>query len=204
MTYDYSLLFTKMIAEVQADTSFQIRMLSVIAECEVQCPHPDWRLLKKIDFNQDVASLSTWLSKAFSEASQSTNFKGLWFGLFNPIYDEEPTADIYVAASPEFDSGEIEWACDATFSPAEGMLHSKVLDAIYRIAYGKDSGLGNDAEYPLVLAYGAMLAKAALEQAKFKSPFDTLVGAAVGFDSGDSFFLGEFCNGKFVCNIQAG
>lgn len=179
-------------------------MLSIITECESQCPHPDWSLLKKIDFNQDVASLDTWLSKAFSEASQATNFKGLWFGLFNPIYDEEPTADIYVAVKTEFDSEEIEWACEATSSPAARILHSKVLDAIYRIAYGKDCGLANDAEYPLVLAYGAMLAKAALEKAKFESPFDTLAGAAVGFDSGDSLFLGEFSGGKFVCNIRAG
>lgn len=204
MKYDYSLLFEKLIQEVRSDASFQNRMLGVIAECEAQCPHPDWNLLRKIDFDQDVSSLHTWLVKAFSEASLSTNFKGLWFGLSNPVYSEGPTADIYVAASPEFESGDVEWACNSTFYPEEGPLHSKVLEAVYRIAYDNEGGLANNAEYPLVLAYGAMVAEAALEQVKLKPPFNTLVGAAVGFDSGDLLFLGEFSNGKFICNIQAG
>lgn len=193
-----------MIQEVRSDAALQNRMLGVIAECEAQCPHPDWNLLREIDFNQEVGSLNTWLAKALSEASLSTNFKGLWFGLSNPVYAEKPTADIYVAASPEFESGGIEWACNSTFYPEYGPLHSKVLDAIYRIAYDYEDGLANNAEYPLVLAYGAMVAKAALEQAKLKLPFKSLTGAAVGFDGGDFLFLGGIASGKFICNIQEG
>jgi hypothetical protein len=57
--------------------------------------------------------------------------------------------------------------------------------------------LGNDAEYPVGLAYGAMAACAALQSARLTGPFAHLLGAAAGFDSGDLLFLGSFSEGWF-------
>lgn len=204
MSYDYSRLFDRLLDAVRSANSPQEQMLCVIAECESQRPHPDWAQLKKLDFTEELVSAHSWLARALAEASESEKYEGLWFGLFNPVYDELPTADIYVAASPEFVAGDIDWACNSTFYPEARCLGSKTLDAIYRIAYRSNDGLGNNAEYPLVLAYGAILARHALEQMNLRKPFDSLAGAAVGFDSGDFLFLGNFDSGKFTADIQAG
>jgi hypothetical protein len=204
MTYDYKKLYDVLVQMVRSDDAIQHRMLGVIAECESQIPHGDWEQLKSIDFNQEIKALNSWLDQALSDASSTTKFKGLWFGLSNPYYADEPTADVYVAASPEFNCDDIKWACNATFYPKNGALRSKVLNSIYRIAYDTADGLCNDAEYPLVLAYGAMMARTALEKRKFDSPFDALEGAAVGFDSGDLLLLGRFADGKFISDVQAG
>ncbi|MFP2924753.1 hypothetical protein ACLESO_05955 [Pyxidicoccus sp. 3LG] len=68
---------------------------------------------------------------------------------------------------------------------------SIVLGAIYEIAYGRVGGLGNDAEYPLCLAYAALAIR---HLAQRMGP--VLLGDAVervlhvGFDSGDFFCIG--------------
>lgn len=204
MAYDYQKLFSTLIAEVQSSDLPQQRMLRVINECESQHPHPDWALFRNIDFDQELDSLNSWLTSAIGEADDSEQFKGLWFGLNNPGDENGTSADIYLAASPEFAFGELDWACESTFYPDTGPLCSKVLNAIYQIAYAESKSLKNDAEYPLVLAYGAIIARAALEQHKFVGPFSFLKGAAVGFDSGDFLFLGRFDNGKFILDVQAG
>jgi len=68
-----------------------------------------------------------------------------------------------------------------------------VLANIDRIAY-RNGGLGNDAEYPLCLGYGAFAVRQLLgqiEPALVLGDSDKL-GVAVGFDSGDFVRLGEF------------
>lgn len=79
-----------------------------------------------------------------------------------------------------------------------------MLAAIYRIAYGEDISdtrerekyLGNTAEYPLCLGYGAFAVRELLRQtdASLILGGSQAVGIAVGFDSGDFVILGEFCD----------
>jgi hypothetical protein len=179
-------------------------MLAVIKECEAQRPHGDWEAFRRIDYGQELEAVDGWLAAALSGAEGGQAYRGLWFGLCNPVHDDVPTADIYLAASPAYADGEIDWAAESTFYPDAGELRSRVLDQIYQLAYAKKDGLGNDAEYPLVLAWGAIIARRALEGQALGAAFPSLAGAAVGFDDGDFLFLGRFEDSKFTADIQAG
>ncbi len=204
MSYDYSKLFDLVLDATRSDASPQERMQAVIEGCEAQRPHGDWESFRRIDYNQELQAVDGWLRQALSEAGGPERYKGLWFGLSNPVRNGTPTADIYVAASAEYGDGEIEWAVNSTFYANSREFHSRILGQLYRIAYANQEGLGNDAEYPLVLAYGAIIARRALEGQVFGGAFSSLAGAAVGFDDGDFLFLGHFENGQFILDVQAG
>jgi hypothetical protein len=179
-------------------------MHGLISYCEQCLPHKGWSGLRSVNYEADCKALTPWLTEALAEANADDSFKGLWFGLNNPATGDETTADLYIAASNEFAFDSIDWAVDASFFPESGRLNSKVLAAVYQLAYSKKKGLGNDAEYPLALAYGAMAARAALEAGKVEGPFTELSGAAAGFDSGDFLFLGTFRGGEFIAGVKAG
>lgn len=205
MSYDYQKLFAAIVRAVSADAPLDHRMMAVIDECESQRAHKDWAKLRKIDFNADACRLAPWLMGSLAEAATPNAFQGLWFGLNNPVVQGNDTADIYIAASENFDGSSLDWACNAEFYPSAGNLHSIGLTAIYKLAYNSRNGLQNDAEYPLVLAYGAMLARTALESLNIASAsLPMLKGAAVGFDSGDLLFLGTVEDGAFKTQIRAG
>lgn len=128
----------------------------------------------------------------------------MWFGLNNPVVDDRPTADIYVCASKKYETGSLDWTVGPVVCPESGYLNSRVLAAVYDLAFSSDAALGNDAEYPLVLAYGAMVARKALESVRLSGPFADLSGAAAGFDSGDFLVLGSFREGRLRAKIEAG
>lgn len=107
-------------------------------------------------------------------------------------------------ASPSFDPESIEWACEAERNGQASYLDSRVLARIYRLAYGRPDGLGNDAEYPLVLTYGAIAVRAALESSPPLTALHWLQGAAVGYPDGDLLFLGDFVDGRFFARPRAG
>lgn len=204
MTYDYSVLFAKIVASVAEGGSFTERMHRLISHCEEQVPHEDWERMRQIDYEADRQVLDHWLAASFAEADGSALFRGLWFGINNPVIRDQPTADIYVCASTRFEPKSLDWAVASNFFPESRYLNSKVLTAVYRLAYPSKTSLGNDAEYPLGLAYGAMAAGAALESARLVGPFTHLLGAAAGFDAGDFLFLGTFADGKFCAMPEAG
>lgn len=205
MSYDYQKLFDAIVRAVSADGSLGHRMMAVVNECESQLAHKDWVRIRNIDFDADAARLEPWLMRALAEAPTPNSLRGLWFGLNNPLALGEVTADIYVAASKSFDETAADWACDADFFPSSGHLNSTGLASIYNTAYSSSNGLANDAEYPLVLAYGAMLARIAIESLNISQcPLPMLEGAAVGFDGGDFLFLGKVEDGLFRAHIRAG
>ena len=139
-----------------------------------------------------MADLREWIEKPFRLDAPEQKLAGLWFGLFNPVYNRKPVADLYVCGSKRFDPGpdDNSWAVGPSWWPEHRYAKSAVLARIYEIAYRKD-GLGNDAEYPLCLAYGGLAVRDLLRSADpivfLGSPRS--VGVAVGFDSGD-FVLG--------------
>ena len=204
MVYDYPMLFKRIVAAVEATGNFVERMRTVIAECERQRPHADWGLMQNIDFDADTASLPRWLSNSLAEAPTDASYRGLWFGLCNPSIAGKATADIYVSPTLEFESRSMDWATKVGSVSETYFLNSVVLAAIHNLAYGRKGGLGNAAEYPLALAYGAMAARFVLESDVLPPALTSLLGTAVGFDSGDFLFLGDFQSGKFVTRIKAG
>jgi hypothetical protein len=203
MAYDNDALIANIVATVGGAGSFSGRINTLVDHCEQQFPHKQWGALRRVDYEADGLALGHWLVTALAEADSGASFNGLWFGLNNPVINGRPTADIYVCASTKYEDASIDWAAEATFYPASRYLNSRVLSAIYLLAYSRDHGLGNDAEYPLALAYGAMVARTALESANLGGPFALLCGAAVGFDSGDYLRIGSFHNGRFRAKIEA-
>jgi hypothetical protein len=204
VAYAYDRLFRVIIDSAQADGSIGNRMASVLSECEAQLAHPDWTQFKALDYSADAETMSRWLDLALSGESFEDDFQGLWFGLTNPVRNGVATADLYAGATPSFDSDNIDWALSPTVNPDQCELESNVLSSIYQLAYGSDNGLGNDAEYPLALAYGSMASCEVLGRFLPGPGFRDLRGAAAGFDSGDFLILGEFVNGRFRKRIVAG
>ena len=201
MTYEINALLEAIVAAVAVDGPFSQRMSRVIDECERQHPHRDWYLMRELDFQADDEAVETWLPRTFKVVSPDESFQGLWFGLNNPVRRGKVTADIYVGAAEVYSPESIEWAAECSFLPESGYLKSKVLDAIYRPAYDRDGGLENEAEFPLVLAYGAMLARAATAKLALEGALRHLRGAACGFDSGDSLTLGTFGRAGFKTEV---
>jgi hypothetical protein len=205
MTYKYDILFDKIIAAVASDGAIVDRMKIVIDECARQRPHDDWEKLSEIDFDADLPALDSWLQNAYATPADAMTRAGLWFGLFNPVNEAgQASADIYVGVAPEYDGSSIDWACDIEALEPGNYLGSRVLQKIYASAYDSRSGLANDAEYPLVLAYGGIMARSVLAKKSLPAGLHGIKGAVVGFDSGDSLFLGEFVASTFRSNVRAG
>ena len=169
-------------------------MNAVLSACENERPHSDWAELRRLAFG-DLKPLRSWIEKPFRLDPPPPDLAGLWFGLFNPEYERrKPTADLYVSGSNRFtdDPCDNGWAVGPQWRPDGRYARSSILNEIYRIAY-RPSGLGNDAEYPLCLAYGAAAVRDLLRDPGVRSLLqqDRSVGVAVGFDGGDFIALGR-------------
>lgn len=177
-------------------------MTALIDRCEAARPHPDWAQLRSLPY-ADLSPLLAWVEQPFRGEPSEVPLAGLWFGLFNPCPDgHTPVADIYVCGSERFDPDphDNSWAEGPDWWPDARYADSEVLADIYRFAYREggrveeqEECLGNDAEYPLVLGYGAFAVRELLgrvEPALVLGRSDSL-GIAVGFDSGDFVLLGR-------------
>lgn len=201
MGIDLSKAHALVVAEVRRPGTVDAAMERLLDWCESEHPHPDWKKLRTLPFGQ-LDSMVDWLGGAFQGGRPRAGLQGLWFGLFNPCPDgKTPVADLYVCGTNRFDAdpNDNEWAVRPAWRPKSYIAFSEVLADIYRIAYSESGGgarkpLGNDAEYPLALAYGALAMRETLgrlDPAIVLGGADAL-GVAVGFDSGDFVLLGSF------------
>ena len=188
------------VKEVASKRTLRESMDRVIARCAKGRPHEDWERLAALPYD-DLDDLREWIEKPFREEPSKKKLAGLWFGLFNPVYYGKPVADIYVCGSTRFDPSpdDNSWAVGPDWWPEGRYAHSSVLVKLYKIAYRKD-GLGNDAEYPLCLAYGSLAVRDLLRDA---APSVLLrssrsLGIAVGFDSGDFVLVGKLSKAGLV------
>ena len=174
------------------DKSISENMEYIISVCEEDTPHQDWVLLRRLGYH-DTNSMKKWLSNVLVTEKPNFIIKGLYFGLFNPIVNDKPTADIYICGSSIYDEDDIdEWTCDPEYWPEKRHANSSILGDIYNIAYASDDSLGNDVEYPLCLGYGCLLVKHLLTAIDAKILRDACadnVAIAVGFDSGDYIMI---------------
>lgn len=196
-------LFQTIVAGVAAPGSITQRMHMLIDTCARRLPHPDWDRMRGIDFEADAAALDRWLAAAWRERVLHRGHEGLWFGICHPVVDNEPVADLRLASSPSYDEEGVAWS--GAIDPRDGAskLGSAVLAELYRLAYRPD-GLGNDADYPLALAYAAMAGSSALAQPLPAPQLGALRGAAAGFDGGDGLLIGVFDNLRFIRRVRAG
>jgi hypothetical protein len=183
--------------EFQAARPIGKSMVRIIKKCAAITPHPDWDRLRELDFD-DLGPLLEWIKKPLVREPPDSPLKGLWFGIFNPIYGNFPTADFYISGCSRFDPDPTSyaWTGSRVWWPESRCAHSKVMSAIYRIAY-KKGGLKIDAEYPLCLAYPALAIRELLNTLDARLVLKALkaagpVGVAAGFDSGDFLLLGKY------------
>jgi hypothetical protein len=193
MTLNLAMMHGLVVKELASKLSLRESMDRIIERWAKGHAHDDWEKLRALPYD-DLGELREWIEKPFSAEPSRKKLAGLWFGLFNPVYDTEPVADIYVCGSTRFDPNpdDNSWANGPDWVPEDGYAHSSVLASIYKIAYRKD-GLGNDAEYPLALAYGGVAVGDLLrgtEPSVFLGSSPSL-GVAVGFDSGDHVLVGK-------------
>lgn len=181
-------------------------MSDLIDKCEAARPHPDWQLLRALEYD-DLSPLILWIEEVFCDEPPAEPLRGLWFGLFNPCPDgRTPVADVYVCGSKRFDPDPHDngWAVGPDWWPDGRYAESAVLADLYRISYRQGAkaaeqkgALGVDAEYPLCLGYGAFAVRellSRLDASLFLGESEAL-GVAVGFDSGDFVLLGELAEG---------
>ena len=204
MPYDIAELFARIVSLVADERPISVRMQSLIDYCASAHLYPSWPMLCDISFDADTSRAVRWLSGFAKGAPPALKARGLWFGLNNPIVDGMPGADIYVASGPYYASDNIDWALELNYAPPARYLRSQVLSEIYAISYSGVDPLGNDAEYPLNLAYGGIITAYALSAFKLPPPLDQVAGAAMGYDSGDCLYLGEFHDGTLKLAVRAG
>ena len=172
----------------------------VIAECENAEPHSDWNDLRNVEI-EDSKIFGKRVKSWFRNKKLKTQINGLWFGIYNPANGRWPIADFRITGCSDFapNKNDNSWAAETrTWSP-EDRAYSPVLENYYKIAY-RDGGLGNNAEYPLCLAYTAFAIRDLFMTSK-PSIFlrnSRSVGVAVGFDSGDFIVIGTLTEDGFT------
>ncbi len=177
-------------------------MGEIVSICSRDVPHADWSLLSALDYDGDVASLASWIAGVFERQLAPFPIQGLWFGLCNPTEDGKVWADMYVGSVAQYaaDDEELGWLWKGErHYPDDAYAHSSSLRSIYEIAYSGDSGLANDAEWPLCLAFGAFAARSLLRghSTRLVASIATRIGVVVGFDSGDMLKIGELTERGF-------
>lgn len=187
---DFAAIYDRIETATKRGVSLADGMRQLIDECSRQRPHTDWSRLATIDFATDFGRLRRWLAGLLDGSPLPAAATGLWFGLFNPIDDDgQMIADLYVTAGVH-DPDDIDWTCSPIWEPDGRYAGSRALAEICRIAYrGNEGELGNDAEYPLALAYACLAVR------DLASELATTLGTPeralfVGFDSGDLLCVG--------------
>ena len=109
--------------------------------CEEVAPEQGllWKRLRELDFEKDARGLSKWIERLFNNETPPDSINGLWFGLYNPILDDdEPTCQMYVGGAAGFDPGSDsnDCVCQLTWSPEERYPESPILTDLYRSLQG--------------------------------------------------------------------
>src|SRR6478752_9134646 len=86
-------------------------MRRIIDQCATVAPHRDWDRLRGLDF-EDLGPLREWIEVPLVNEPPDDPLRGLWFGIFNPVYGDGPTADFYISGTDRFDPDpdSNEWA----------------------------------------------------------------------------------------------
>jgi len=203
MSLNHSTILAKIRKLVASDRAVSVCMGEIVTVCSRDIPHADWSRLSALDYDGDVASLASWVAGVFQRQPAPFPIQGLWFGLCNPSKDGEVWADMYVGSVAQYaaDDEELSWLWKGErHYPQDAYAHSASLRSIYQIGYDGAGGLGDNAEWPLCLAFGAFAVRSLLRGKSTRLVASTAprIGVAVGFDSGDMLKVGELTDKGFV------
>ena len=150
-----------------------------------------WQQLRSIDWTADVVQSQTWFTGLLGTSAPPPSISGFWFGIFNPVRNDEPLSDYYVSGSAKYP--EEEWVFELDWRP-EGRYATSLAQAeIYRRALAGGTQIGSIADYVLTFAHAAATVNdliSATDRGLLLSGA-AVKGIAVGHDSGDVLFLGE-------------
>lgn len=197
---DYAACFDAIVERVKGDVPTDQAMHEVIDLCARERPHTDWDRLRAIDYGAEAKTVASWFSALVSRLPPQASATGFWFGLYNPIRSGVTTSDIYVLGGTH-DAANIDWASQRVWPLGHSDAESRALAEIYRIAYcGEESHLGNDAEYPLCLAFAALSVRDLMTQAAKNPMLEPSLDRYfyAGFDSGDAVCVGAIRAGRVV------
>jgi len=174
---------------------------AVIDHCRRRHPHPQWDELAALDVDADCEALDGWFVDLLDNEPPPAEVTGIYFGLFNPTYEDGPAADVY-AAGNRYDPDDADWACGPAWWPERRYAESDLLQDLYRIAY-RPGGLGNDAEYPLCLAYAGLLLRDLSGRHADRLSAGVERVLCTGFDSGDILCVGAVGRSGLVLSASA-
>ena len=178
-------------------------MDAVIEQVSRTLPHKDWDRLRAIAWEKEVARIAACLVVTLVQDPAPFPIRGLWFGLCNVTYGDDPMSmDLFLGAMAECDPADegCQWIFGRErYFPPKGYLRSNVLAEVYAIA-NEEGGLGNDAEYPVCLAFAGLAVMNMTRQVWMERVLDMKVpvGLAVGFDGGDVIRVGYWQNGELM------
>lgn len=208
MSLNHSAIFAKIEELSASDQSASACMGEIISMCSHDVPHTDWPRLAALDYDGDVASLTPWIPRIFASQPAPFPIQGLWIGLCNPCAEDKVWADMYVGSMSEYEPDDegLNWLSSGQHHyPKDAYANSPSLRTIYEIAYDRAGGLGNNAEWPLCLAFGVFTIRSLLRghAPQLVASTAARIGVAVGFDSGDMLKLGELTDRGFVPTFKA-
>lgn len=184
-------------------------MREVIDLCAAAQPHPDWARLRELDYAGDARRMRDWFDQALREEPPTEPVRGLYFALCHPMTDEANlTADMELVGTRRFDPADrgMDWVYSRHYFP-DLYASSGAMHRLYGIAHGTHEFgvsvpgvLGNDAEYPVGLAFAVLATRAVLEgRTTGGLPTDAdRVGVAAGWADGDLLLIGEVTAAGFV------
>ncbi len=157
-------------------------------------PSTEWDELRSLDYQGDALALRGWLAGVLADEPPASDVKAYWFGVYNPVVDDEASCGFYVSgATEDYTPDTLDWACwmEGTYLPQGRYAPSQFLPALYRTAQGVEGAelLG---EYTLCLGYvwlAVMAMARSLEPRLFLGSAEERPIAA-GFDDGDNILLG--------------
>lgn len=208
MSLNFSGIFAKIQELVASNRSANACMGEIIGICSRDVPHSDWSRLSVLDYDGDITLLASWIPGVFEREPAPFPIQGLWFGLTNPTENSKVWADMYVGSVGQYEPADTEfgwiWKKGKRHYPENSYAHSSSLRSIYEIAYADPGGLGNDAEWPLGLAFAAFAVRSLLRGQTVGLVASTAprIGVVAGFDSGDMLKIGELTETGFaICTM---
>jgi hypothetical protein len=195
--------FTRTIKQSLAQSTTPTKgMELLLAYCEEVAPWSGWRHLYKLNYQEDLLSLKTWLESLLASDPPSDAIVAFWFGLFIGVLNENDQEKIYLylSGSTEYDSETADWSGwrEDSYLPDGRYVHSEVLNSCYRITSEGDEYVSDLGANLLCLGYACLAVRYLCQTITHIAGSGEIHSMAitVGFDDGDYINLGKVGRGK--------
>lgn len=162
-------------------------------------PNIDWPSIEDIKILDDIQTLLPIIRTIFVDDPPKIVLHGIYFSIGsirNPSrIHESPIITLQVIGSSFYEPNDqfADWAAEAEYYPINGTLALSSLQKVYNLAHASALPIGAQIEYAMSIAVAACILHCVLRtQVDRDSKPSDLLGVALGFDSGEVLYLGEF------------